>query len=217
MTIDDHQMEMFSPVSTRTTRPYDHSVWLSRLSGWLLKHVFGLTVVGELPDIAKFVIIAAPHTSNWDGVLMVMYAIQQRTHLSWLGKQALFRFPLGGFMRWLGGIPVERTAHHNLVSQVVDAFNQRDHVVLVITPEGTRRKTDHWKTGFYYITQGANVPLALGFVDSVRKTVGIGKVMTLSGDIEADFEVFRAFYADKTGIKPGYEGKVALPPPRPNP
>ena len=162
-----------------------------RLSGW--------RVVGARPTAPRFVMIVAPHTSNWDGVILILTALALRVRLYWLGKHTLFEPPFGSFVRWLGGIPIDRTSSHNAVEQAVQWFNRQRQAVLVIAPEGTRHKTTRWKTGFYHIAQGANVPLVLGFMDYRRKAAGIGPVIEPSGDIEADMQVMQAFYRGITG------------------
>lgn len=181
-----------------STRAPDVNIVLSLLARMLLR-LFGWRVEGQVPNIPKFVIIGAPHTSNWDGVILILTALALRVRLYWLGKHTLFEPPFGSFVRWLGGIPIDRTASHNAVEQVVKGFNERASMALVIAPEGTRHKTTRWKTGFYHIAQGANVPLVLGFMDYRRKAAGIGPVIEPTGDIEADMKVMQTFYKGITG------------------
>ena len=150
----------------------------------------------------KGVAIAAPHTSNWDMPLMLAVSFQLGVRPSWLGKRELFRRPFGGFMRWLGGLPVDRGTRGNLVAQVVDQFAEVDRLFLVIPPSATRRRATHWKSGFYHVARGAGVPILCTFLDYRRKVGGVGPVFVPTGDIAADMEVIRAFYAGVTGRYP---------------
>ncbi|MFQ5604052.1 MAG: lysophospholipid acyltransferase family protein [bacterium] len=157
------------------------------LSGWRFE--------GELPDLPKFLIVVAPHTSNWDFVygIAALLGLGMRAH--WLGKHTLFRKPFGGFMKWLGGIPVDRSQSHGVVEDTVAEFSQRPHFVLGVAPEGTRKKVQKWKTGFYYIAKEANVPILTGFIDYARKVVGFGPTIYPSGDIDSDLATIQSFYA----------------------
>ena len=165
-----------------------------RLAGW--------RVVGKLPDIPKFVVVGAPHTSNWGFVMFVALAFVLEGDLRYMGKKELFYWPYGGFFRWCGGVPVDRSKHHGLVEQTVCAIQASDHFQLVITPEGTRKKVGHWKQGFYYIAEQAGIPIVAGFVDSRTKTCGIGPTFTLTDGMEADIKTIQAFFKDKVGINP---------------
>jgi 1-acyl-sn-glycerol-3-phosphate acyltransferase len=182
-----------------------------RFARWLLG-LLGWRVEATLPAVPKYVVIGAPHTSNWDfpyGVL-AMWAIGFRYR--WIGKHTLFRWPFGGLMRALGGIPVDRRARHNFIGQMREIFAREPELVLIITPEGTRRRTEHWKSGFYYIARAAQVPIALGFIDYRGKRIGVGPSFTPSGDIAADMAVIRAFYADKIGRYPAHQGEIRILP-----
>ncbi len=178
--------------------------FLYRLAGW--------QVVGEAPDYPKFVVVGAPHTSNWEFFHMLAVSITTGVKMHWLGKHTLFKPPLGWFMRAAHGVPINRTLTKNAVEQVVDVFNKSDRMVLIIAPEGTRKKVDYWKTGFYYIALGAGIPILLAFADYKAKVAGYGPVIHPSGDIEADFEIIRAFFADKVGKYPEKQGTIAIPP-----
>lgn len=169
--------------------------WLSLI---LLK-IFGWRMEGELPEAPKYVMIAAPHTSNWDLVIMLILAFSYRTKVCWMGKDTLFRRPFGALFKWLGGIPIDRARSRNVVEQSIELFQKNERLVMAIPPEGTRKKVRYWKTGFYYIAKGAHVPIALGFIDYRRKAGGFGPVVTPTGDIEADMEAIQAFYAGITG------------------
>jgi 1-acyl-sn-glycerol-3-phosphate acyltransferase len=164
----------------------------------------GWTIEGALPASAsRCVLIAAPHTSNWDLPYTLMVAFALRLHIRWMGKASLFRFPYGGAMRWLGGIAVDRSKNNNLVAASADALKQADGPLqLVVPPEGTRGKTRHWKTGFYFIALEARVPVILAFMDYRRKVSGLGPVFTPSGDVDADMAKIKAFYAGVQGRNP---------------
>ncbi|MFZ6815692.1 lysophospholipid acyltransferase family protein [Undibacterium sp. Rencai35W] len=172
--------------------------WVSllclRLMGW--------TVEGNAPAAPKYVLIAAPHTSNWDFPVTLMVCFALRLNVYWMGKASLFPPVVGAVMRWLGGIPVNRERSGNLVQGTVDAFQQNQRLTVIVPPEGTRGKVTHWKTGFYYIAQGAGVPIALGYLDFKRKAGGIGRMFELSGDITADMTEIQAFYEGITGKNP---------------
>jgi len=161
-----------------------------------------------LPAVNKLVVIAAPHTSNWDLPVLLGLAFALRAKAYWLGKHTLFRWPFGFLFRWMGGIPVYRSASQNAVAQSVEMFRNSEKLILAIPPEGTRSKVSHWKTGFYYIALGAEVPISLGFIDYKRKASGLGPTLYPTGDIEADMEIIRNFYADVTGK---YPDKACLP------
>jgi len=173
-----------------------------RLSGW--------RVEGRLPDAPKAVVIAAPHTSNWDLPLMLAVAYVLGIRPAWLGKRELFRWPFGWLMRRLGGLPVDRGTRQNLVQQAIDRFDAVDRLLLVIPPSGTRGRATHWRSGFYHIARGARVPIVCGFLDYRRKVGGIGPAFTPSGDLAADMGELRAFYADITGRFPGSTTPVRL-------
>ena len=194
-----------------TPRPSDYPGWLRTLAR-LLYRLAGWRVEGISPDLPKFLTIGAPHTSNWDGIHMLALSTSLGIRMYWLGKHTLFKPPFGAIMRAVNGIPVNRQSTKNAVEQVVDIFEQRERFVLIIAPEGTRKKVDYWKTGFYYIALGAKVPIVLAYVDAPHRRVGMGPAIMPTGDIEADFEIIRAFYADKVGHHPEKMGTVALPP-----
>jgi 1-acyl-sn-glycerol-3-phosphate acyltransferase len=171
--------------------------WLSvaflRLTGW--------QVVGKLPaDAAKSVLIAAPHTSNWDLPYTLMVAFALRLNVYWMGKTSLFKPPFRGLMMWLGGIPVDRGQSNNLVAASSAAIMQAaGPLQLIVPPEGTRSGTRYWKTGFYYIAAGAGVPIVMAYLDYDKKIGGLGPVFQTTGDIAADMLAIKAFYADVKG------------------
>ncbi len=167
--------------------------------------IFGWQVQGELPDLPKYVVIST-HTSGWDYVLalLVMSVLSHgffEFKFSWMGKKELFRGPLGAFFKWTGGIPIERSSRHHVVEQIIQAFHDHERLVVGITPEGTRKKAKHWKTGFYYIAHGAQVPIVCGFIDYERKVGGIGPIIIPSGDIQADMKIMQDFYRESVSAK----------------
>jgi 1-acyl-sn-glycerol-3-phosphate acyltransferase len=162
-----------------------------RLAGWKIE--------GRL-EVDKCVLIAAPHTSNWDLPLTLMTAFVLDLRLHWLGKHTIFKFPFGPVMRWLGGIAVHRHQSNNLVANSAQALREFDgKVQLIVPPEGTRDKVTTWKTGFYWIAQQAGVPIQLAYMDYANKRAGLGPVMYPTGDIEADMVAIKAFYAPFMG------------------
>jgi len=172
--------------------------------------IFGWRLEGRLPDVDKLVVIAAPHTSNWDLPVLLSVAFALRVKACWLGKHTLFRWPYGFLFRWMGGIPVYRSASHNMVAQSVEMFRNSESLILTIPPEGTRGKVSHWKTGFYYIALGAETPIAMAFIDYKRKASGIGPTLYPTGDIEADMEIIRNFYVNVTAKYPDKAGLPAI-------
>ena len=157
---------------------------------------------GHVPDVPKFVMIAAPHTSNWDLPLTLILSLAFRMKVFWLGKHTIFSPPFGSLFKWLGGIPVDRRQANDLVTQCIQTFNKSARMIMVIPPEGTRSKVRYWKTGFYYIAHGAGVPIALGYIDYKRKAGGIGPAVFTTGNIEGDMVKIRDFYAGVTGKNP---------------
>lgn len=173
-----------------------------RLIAMVILRLMGWTAIGRELHRPKLVLIGAPHTSNWDFPLMLLIVLKLRLNVFWMGKNTLFRFPFGGLMRWLGGIPIDRSKSNNVVQQVTEEYNKQSELVVLIPPEGTRSKVDRWKTGFYHIARNAGVPILLGYVDAPRKEAGLADFFTPTGDLERDMAAIRAFYADKGGLKP---------------
>ncbi len=174
--------------------------------------IFGWRYEGRMPDIPKYVMIAAPHTSNWDFPITMFLAFALNLKVYWMGKDKLFKRPFGSVMRWLGGIPVNRSKSNNVVAQTIDAFNSHEKMVIIIPPEGTRGKVAYWKTGFYHIAHGARVPIMLGYVDYGRKAGGIGPILMPTGNIEEDMKTIRAFYAGVTAKYPEKSSMAAVNP-----
>ncbi len=169
------------------------SIAFLRMAGW--------KVEGQLPPgVHKSVLIAAPHTSNWDLPYTLMAAFALGLQVRWMGKSSIFRFPFGALMRWLGGISVNREQSTNLVAASAERLRQASGALhLVVPPEGTRSKTRYWKTGFYYIALGAQVPIVMAYMDYSQKRAGLGPLFTPTGDIERDMVAIKAFYAPFKG------------------
>ncbi len=148
------------------------------------------------------VLIGAPHTSNWDFVLMLAIAWQLGIPVRWLGKDALFRGWRGPLMRRLGGIPVDRADAARVVGEVVERVRSGEVFGLVVTPDGTRGTNTYWKSGFYRIARETGMPVTLGYVDRTTMTTGLGPTIELTGDVGADMDLIRSFYADKAGLRP---------------
>lgn len=148
------------------------------------------------------VLIGAPHTSNWDFVIMLMITWRLGFSPKWLGKHTLFKRPYGRLMRALGGIPVDRRQPIGVVEEIVARVKAGEQFMLVVTPEGTRGRGTYWKSGFYRIARQTGMPLVLGYVDSSTRTAGLGPTLELTGDVRRDMDAVRAFYADKRGIRP---------------
>ena len=165
-----------------------------RVSRWTLR-------TERLPADGAGLLIGAPHTSNWDFALMLAISWDGNLPVRWLGKHQLFRGIAGPIMRGLGGIPVDRRNPAGLVDDLVARIHSGDRFYLVVTPEGTR-SGDGWKSGFYRIARSTGLPVTLGFVDRTTMTAGLGPTITLTGDIPADMDRIRAFYADKSGFEP---------------
>lgn len=181
------------------------------LMRWLALMIFelaGWKAEGQRPNISKYVIIAAPHTSNWDFLYTMCLTFILGIKPLIMMKGTWFRWPLGPFFRWLGALPIDRSKSSNVVAQSIEAFRAHTRLVMVVPPSGTRKEAVHWKTGFYYIAKGADVPIVLGYLDYRRKVGGIGPIVNPTGNIEADMKIIRSFYIDIRGKYP----KKASPP-----
>jgi len=199
------EMRKLTSKRFRVTPPF----WLL---GNLYLKLFGWKVEGDLPPDPKYVLIVAPHTSNWDFPHLLAASFLYRVHAHWLGKQTIFCWPFGWMLRRLGGIPIDRESRHDIVEQAVQAFSGRDKFILGVAPEGTRSRTDYWKTGFYHIARGAQVPILLVSIDYGRKTCSVGRLITPSGDLEADMETIRDFYSTVQARHPEKRGKIEVDP-----
>lgn len=170
------------------------AAFIMRVAGW--------RVDGKLPDIPKFVLIGAPHTSNWDFVLFLGVIFNLRANVRFMGKAEIFRPPVGAFFRYCGGVPVDRKKSTGLVEQMVKASNEADEFILTIAPEGTRHEVREWKRGFYHIAKSAGIPIVLAVVDGKHKTVRIGQVFQPTGNMEADMKAIQGSFAGIVGINP---------------
>lgn len=183
---------------------------MKKLLGHAFLKLLGWRSIGRRPDLPKYVLIAAPHTSNWDFAFMLAFAWIDDVKLSWLGKHTLFRAPFGWFFRRTGGIPVDRRSAQGLVGAVAQAFDRADELVVAIPPEGSRGRREYWKSGFYHLARTAQVPIVLGVLDYERRLGGFGPVVVPSGDVSADMDRVREYYADKRGKYPEHFGPVRL-------
>ncbi|MEM9070411.1 MAG: lysophospholipid acyltransferase family protein [Myxococcota bacterium] len=175
---------------------------LRRIMGRTFLSAFGWKEEGDPPAHAKYVLIAAPHTTNWDFPFTLALSWVTGVRIRWMGKHSLFEGPFGWFFKGVGGVPVIRHEKRNMVQQMIDLFEESDQLVLLVPAEGTRSRRDHWRSGFYHIAQGADVPVVLGYLDFARRRGGFGEGRKMSGDIKADMDRIRAFYADKVGKYP---------------
>ena len=173
---------------------------LLRFLAILILRLIGWTSVGSKVTVPKYVLIGAPHTSNWDFPLMLLVVLELRLQLFWMGKHTLFPFPFSGIMKWLGGIPINRTKSHNVVYDIVGQFKSNDNFVVLVPPEGTRLKVSEWKTGFYHIANNAGVPILMGYVNAEKKEAGFANFFYPTGDLERDMKEIRSFYAQKKGL-----------------
>lgn len=168
----------------------------------------GWSFEGELPDVARAVIVVAPHTSNWDFLLGIAAMFALGVRVSWLGKHTVFRWPLGGLMRWLGGIPIDRSAAGGVVASVVEEFRRGGPLILGLSPEGTRRMVDRWRTGFHTIALAAGVPIVPVRLDYRRRRIRLGTAYEPSGDLERDMTHLREFFRDAEPRRPEGWGGV---------
>ncbi len=182
---------------------------MRRFSRFLLK-LFGWKLVGDKPNLKQYVLIFAPHTSNWDVVILLLVKFAVQLNPKFIGKHTLFWPPLSWIFRAMGGEPVNRSKAQNVVDQIVEKFKQNPEFKFALSPEGTRSKKPYWKTGFYRVAEKAGVPIQLVYLDTATKEVGFGPLLYPSGDIEKDFEWLRAFYQDKKGIRPDLLSDVRL-------
>lgn len=168
----------------------------------LVLRLGGFTPDGDPPELQRYVILSAPHTWWWDGFWMVTFAWYWGLSISWFVKSSSTKGLLGWLPRLVGAIPVDRRAPQGLVGELTRAFGEREHLILVIPPEGTRKKREYWKSGFYHIARQANVPICLSYLDYGRNRGGFGPCFYLSGDVRADMDRIREFYRDVRGRKP---------------
>ena len=179
--------------------------FILRVSGW--------TLVGEVPAVRKAVIIAAPHTSNWDGFWLLVCKFALGVRVRFFAKHTLFWWPLGPLLSAMGAIPVERTKSGANVDKLVRLFEREDELLLALAPEGTRRWRPHWRSGFWRIASAANVPIIMAFIDYEQKRAGIGPQLEDGLEVDAAMARIRAFYASCVAARPENMGPIALRPP----
>lgn len=179
--------------------PTQHSALLRKIArAWMA--LYGWRVVGQFPDLPKMMMIAAPHSSNWDGLWGILAKIALGVKIQFIAKNSLFVWPLGWFLRAMGAIPIDRSAAHGVVDAMANVIRHSDKRWLLIAPEGTRRKVEKWKSGFWHIAKAANVPVFVIYFHYPEKVVGLGKLFYLTDDMDADIQAMRDF------LKP-YQGK----------
>ena len=194
--------------ATRIPEPRRASPFVA-LVGRVVFRLLGWKCKGETPTANKYVILAAPHTSNWDGFFLILAAAMLKLDFSFFGKDTLFKGPLGWFLRSVGGIPLDRSRHQSFVSQAVSWFESHERFALGVAPEGTRQFTPGWRRGFYYIALQAKVPIVMGYIDYAKKEGGIlPEVLIPSGDIERDFETLARLYGPLTARHPDRKGPI---------
>ena len=183
--------------------------WFQKLCLGVLS-LFGWRTVYKPPAEPKGIILVYPHTSNWDFIIGILFSYGYGLGASWIAKHSAFRWPLGPLLRRIGGIPIDRRKASGTIGAMVDAYRENESLWIAITPEGTRSRTDHWKSGFYRIALAANVPCALGFIDFKTKTVSIATYVRFTGETGKDLARLREFYAGKRGLRPEKEGDICF-------
>ena len=186
----------------RSTLAQSIARFILRLTGWRTEVIS--------PPPSRCVLIGAPHTSNWDFIVVMILMAVESIPIRMLGKDSLFWWPLGVFMRSFGVIPVNRRGNYNLVDQIAARFDEYDELIIGISPEGTRSKSSRWRTGFYYIALKAEVPIVMVYFDYKNKVCGIGPDLKPTGDINADFKIIREFYSGIVGKYPKKQGEIEL-------
>lgn len=180
-----------------------------RLAAFILRLIGWTSVYAPAPG-PKSVVIVYPHTSNWDFPLGLLFRYRHGALMHWAGKDSLFRAPMKRLFLGLGGIPINRRERTGMIAQLTAAFDRNESFHLCIAPEGTRSKTDCWKSGFYRLAMAAKVPVGLGFIDYGTKRAGVERWITLSGNEEADLDLIRDYYADKTALYPDKAGEICF-------
>jgi len=180
--------------------------WLGRCLFWFA----GWDVIGELPKDGKFVLIGAHHTSNWDFPYGMAAIFIYRLKASWMGKDALFKWPLGIVMRSLGGVAIDRSSPHGVVEQITQQLKKSEQLVIMLAADGTRKKMEFWKSGFYWIAHKAQVPVVCGYLDYRRKEACIGLSFVPTGNVKQDMDKIRDFYRGIEGKRGNQETPVRL-------
>jgi 1-acyl-sn-glycerol-3-phosphate acyltransferase len=186
----------------KSTLAHTIARYIFRLAGWRTEIIS--------PHRSRYVLIGAPHTSNWDFIIMLLLMAVESIPIRWLGKDSLFGWPMGVFMRSIGAIPVNRRESKNLVDQIAARFDEHDELIIGLSPEGTRNITSRWRTGFYYIALKADVPIVMAYIDYKNKVCGLGPSLKPTGDIQADFKIIREFYSGIVGKYPHKQGEIEL-------
>ena len=185
---------------------------IQTLLGKFFLTMMGWKVDGSVPNLPKFVLIFAPHTSAWDLPLLLAVSYTLGVKGNWFGKQEIFQWPVGILFKWLGGIPIDRSSPLNTVRQTTQMILECEQIIIGISPEGTRSKSNYWKTGFYYIAHKTKVPILLAYLDYERKVGGVGPVMEITGDIETDMKFIRKLYTGITARHPEKAGRITIKP-----
>ncbi len=164
--------------------------WFANVALFILRW----KVKGRLPDKKRFVMIAAPHSSNWDFVFFMLVVFKFKIPIHWMGKHTMFAWPFRWILKRMGGIPIDRNIKTDTVQVMADAFEETDKFILTIAPSGTRSKTKKWKSGFYHIANQSKVPIVFGYIDYKNKETGFGPTFIPTGDIESDMIAIKKFY-----------------------
>ena len=182
---------------------------VQRMAAALLRACGWRAVFVPLPE-PKGVIVVYPHTSNWDFVVGMLFKLAVGLPARWMGKDSLFRWPVRRLFLRIGGIPVNRRERSGFVDALLAEFARHERMWLAVAPEGTRSRTDHWKSGFYQIAVAGGLPVGLGYIDYATRTVGIDTYLQMTGDVPHDLARVRAFYADKRGRRAEHAGDIRL-------
>ena len=181
-----------------------------KLVSRLILKLIGWELDERVPESQRYVMIGYPHTSNWDFILGMLAKWALGLPINWVAKHSMFWGPFKPMFIAMGGVPLDREKTTGFIQKNIKLFAEKEHFILGLMPEGTRSKTDHWKTGFYHIAHGANVPIVMAYLDYKNKVIGIGELVDTSGDIHADFEIIKTFYEDKTGYRPEHQSDMRI-------
>ena len=176
----------------------------TRWIGQKLLDLIGWRLVGKHPGVAKCVIACAPHTSNWDFPLTFIAAMALGLPSVFMIKDTVFWWPLGVFMRWLGGIPINRRSPVGIVDQMVQVIDESERIYVIVTPEGTRKNVEFWKLGFYRIANGAGVPILFGIINYKEKWIGVADLFYTTGDLDSDWNEISDAFDGYVGLRPKY-------------
>ncbi|WP_139958067.1 1-acyl-sn-glycerol-3-phosphate acyltransferase [Flavicella sediminum] len=183
---------------------------MKTISQWVFFSVLGWKLHGAFPKkLKKYVVIVYPHTSWVDFPIAILIKYITGINAAFVGKKSLFKRPIGWFFRYYGGIPIDRTKNHAMVNTVVEKFNENEHFIFSLSPEGTRRKTDRWKTGFYYIAKLANVPVVKVALNYEKKEIFIDTPYELNGDIDVDMKKIQQFFVHAKGLNPQQDSTLS--------